>query len=151
MSASKHSYEDKLAAVQMYKDGHTMQEVADVVGVHKVTISQWVRKYGNGYDRTHVGGRISRTMKEPPRFEHTEIPEFPLQAIASVAIIERTVVGEGLGTSIRYTVKSGAASVILTKDGASLEVPVDKLDDFILELQGVQKNLKAVKANNEVW
>lgn len=145
------SEQEKLDAVQMYKDGLTQYEVADLVGVSQSSIKNWVKKYGDGYDRTHKGGAISRTMARKPTFKHEEVPEIKDQQNASSVVVERQVTVQGLGTSIQYIVKSNAKTVIFTKNGMNFEIEVDKITDFILELKGIQSNYTTLKANNEAW
>ena len=95
--------------VLMYKDGANQYELADMFDVSQWTISNIVRK--SGYDRTHVGGAISRRIKTLEEYPTPTMQSGVSQHEVALVVTQRIVVLDGLGTHWKYLVDSQATVV----------------------------------------
>lgn len=135
--------------VQMYKDGANQYELADMFDVSQWTISNIVRQ--SGYDRTHVGGAISRRIKTLEEHPTPTMPSGTTQHDVSLVVSQRMVVLEGLGTHWKYLVDSQSKVIQIDNGEHSFEIPLEAVDDFVTELQGVARNAQSVQRGNEAW
>ena len=135
-------------AIRMYDEGNTYAQIADHFGCHKNTIGKLIR--ASGHDHVHIGGRVTRTIPKEQKLNVNINPVTPQHDVACV-VTQRMVVAEGLGTDIRYIVDSKATSVVFTNEKDSFEIAIDKIDDFVQELQAVARNASNVKVGTEAW
>lgn len=140
--------EQKLEAIRMYDEGATYAKIAEHFGCHKNTIGMLIRS--SGHDHVHVGGVVTRTIPKEPEINTRINPATPQYDVACV-VTQRMVVVDGLGTNIRYIVDSKATSIVFTNEKDSFEIQIDKIDDFVQELQAVARNAAKVKVGTEAW
>ena len=135
--------------VQMYKDGTNQYELADMFDVSQWTISNIVRQ--SGYDRTHVGGAISRRIKTLEEHPTPTTQSGVSQHEIALVVTQRIVVLDGLGTHWKYLVDSQATVVQIDNGDHSFAVPLEVINDFIAELQAVARSAGTVQRGNEAW
>ena len=127
------SPEQREEALQYYKNGASQYEVAEMFDCSQTAISKLVRE--SGYDRTHVGGVISKSIETVP-VTNNATPQKPRE---SLRILERTVVLRGNTTPLTYTIKTGEPTVIIAYNDDKLEIDVALIDAFIDELKAVKE------------
>lgn len=125
--------EQREEALQYYKDGASQYDVAEMFSCSQTAISKLVRE--SGYDRTHVGGMISRNIEIMPVKETAA----PKNTRDSLRILERTVVLRGNTTPMTYTIKTGEPTVIIAYNDDKLEIDVALIDAFVDELKAIRE------------
>lgn len=119
--------------VPLYKTGITQQEVAEKLGISEATVSRYIK--ASGYDRTHVGGALSKTAPCVP----VALPKVTSSEPEPLVITGRTLSMHGTQTGCDYTAGTHNENVDITLADWMLSIPVTKLGAFIAELEGLRK------------
>ena len=130
----KFSQETRSLVLTTYKSGLTMREVADKLGITMSSVSRIIASFG--YDRTHVGGRLTRSVPVVP----DTAPAAPNKA--SLVTMSRTQKMYSELTGILYTVSTESDTITIESDQALMELPVGLIDRFVEELIELKKFLK---------
>ena len=155
------SPEQRKEVYMMYKSGANQYELGEMFDVSQRTVSSIIREesirdQGYPYDRVHVGGKTSKSIDistsiPEKRKSAVESSVIENQAIASSVVVSRQVVVRGLGTGFEYLVSSDQDFIEIKTDAFQIQIQAEKLQDFILELQGVQRNAGKVVKGCEAW
>ena len=153
--------EQRKELYSMYKDGANQYELADMFDVSQRTVSNIIRREsilqdGYPFDRTHVGSRLAKSIDSSLKHEEKPkpiaiSPVIPNQATASTVIVSRAVIVQGLSTGFDYLISSDQDFIEIMSKEFQMQIPKDKLNDFILELQGIAKNAASVTKGCEAW
>jgi len=153
--------EQRKELYSMYKDGLNQYELADLFNVSQRTVSSIIKQesiaeLGYAYDRTHVGSRIAKTINPSPKLEEKPKPApastvIDNQEAVSSVVVSRAVIVKGLGTGFEYLISTDQDYIEIMHDSFQAQIPREKLNDFVLELQGVIKNMNNVTKGCEAW
>ena len=153
--------EQRKEVYAMYKDGANQYELADMFDVSQRTVSSIIKEQsiaqdGFAYDRTHVGSRIAKTINPLPKLEEKPKPKAtsPViedQTMASSVVVSRAIIVKGLGTGFEYLISTDQDYIEIMCDSFQAQIAREKLNDFVLELQGVIKNMNNVTKGCEAW
>lgn len=69
---------------------------------------------------------------------------------ACLVVEDRTVVLKGIFASYEIPVRKKRIEIDCCECG-SVQVPFDKLDDFVAELQAISRNMARLRVENEMW
>lgn len=122
--------------VRLYKTGLSYREVGEKFGISFVTVGRYVRE--SGYDRTHVGSKIAKSVPLP------NLPESPVKASQSVdpfRVTSRTLKLQSSATGYSYTISTESEVVEIESDSALMQIRVDQIDKFIDELTLIKRKL----------
>ena len=117
----------------LYKSGLTMEEVASRLGLSRSSVSRHVAI--DGYDRTHVGGKLAKIT--PIANEGTPNPRPKMRTIS------RTLKMQSDDTGIVYTIGTDSDVCVIESDSALMELRIDKIRSFISELESLLELLKS--------
>lgn len=153
--------EQRKELYSMYKDGANQYELADMFDVSQRTASNIIKQesiaeLGYAYDRTHVGSRRAKAIDTSPKVADKPKPVatstvIENQEAASSVVVSRAVIVKGLGTGFEYLISTDQEYIEIMNDSFQAQIPREKLNDFILELQGVMKNMNNVTKGCEAW
>ena len=128
----------------MRESGMTNHEIADVLGTSYKAVLAAI-------------GRQPKELRKKPEF-HTEILPPPTYAQeqkqeepnACLVVANRLVELEGTFGSYNIPIRKGIVN-ITSKECGDLQVPFDKLGDFINELQAIQRKMSSLTMSAEMW
>lgn len=119
--------------VPLYKTGITQQEVADQLGISISTVGRHIK--AAGYDRTHVGGMLSKAAPCVP----IAAPKAEAKEPEALVVTGRTLNMHGSQTGCDYTAGTHNENVDITLADWMMSIPVTKLEAFINELSCLRK------------
>ena len=153
--------EQRKELYSMYRDGANQCELADMFDVSQRTVSNVIKQesiaeLGYVYDRTHLGSRRAKAIDTSPKIADkpkptATSPVIEDQAMASSVVVSRAVIVKGLGTGYEYLISTDQDYIEIMNDSFQAQIAREKLNDFVLELQGVIKNMNNVTKGCEAW
>lgn len=134
--------------LRMREDGMTNREIADALDVSYKAVLAAI-------------GKQPKELRKKPEF-HTPVLPPPTYASEPASRAEEEIASASLVVANKYIELAGLFGNysipihdrvvnINTSDHGSMQVPFDKLDDFILELQAIQRKVPSLVLSTEMW
>ena len=125
--------EFKEQIVTLYKTGLSMPQVAEKLGCSQSSVSRIVRL--SGYDRSHVGSKIAKSIPNVPDSKPVSKPS------TGFTITSRALKLKGDTTGCTYEISTDSDIVHIESENALMDIKVSLIDALITELQGIKKML----------
>lgn len=131
-------------------EGMSNQQIADSLDVSYKTILRLIGKQppqvrGNRRYSIPKTNGVVRAVNEDAH-DSADAESKP----ACLVVEDRTVVLKGIFASYEIPVRKKRIEIDCCECG-SVQVPFDKLDDFVAELQAISRNMAQLRVENEMW